>query len=53
MSWQCAEGPYGRYPGEDGYEEDLTRHTVEQMWKRNYGEEYDEVCNRTPSCMRT
>jgi len=31
MSWQCAEGPYGRYPGEDGYEEDLTRHIVEQI----------------------
>ncbi len=31
MSWQCTEGPYGRYPGEDGYEEDLTRHTVEQI----------------------
>jgi hypothetical protein len=31
MSWQCTEGPYGRYPGEDGYEEDLTRYTVEQI----------------------
>ena len=31
MSWQSTEGPYGRYPGEDGYEEDLTRYTVEQV----------------------
>ncbi len=31
MSWQCGEGPYGRYPGEDGYDDDLTRYTVEQI----------------------
>tara|TARA_Y100000389_G_scaffold164525_1_gene168281 strand:+ start:390 stop:926 length:537 start_codon:yes stop_codon:yes gene_type:complete len=31
MSWQCAEGPYGRYPGEEGYEEDLERDTIERI----------------------
>jgi hypothetical protein len=31
MSWRCTEGPYGRYPGEDGYDDDLTRYAVEQI----------------------
>ena len=31
MSWQCTEGPYGRYPGEDGYEEDLERYAYERV----------------------
>ena len=31
MSWQCTEGPYGKYPGECGYEEDLERFETEGM----------------------
>lgn len=33
-SWQCTEGPYGRYPGEDGYEGDLDRHEHESFRKK-------------------
>jgi len=42
MSWQCTEGPYGRYPGEDGYEEDLTRHTVERVERNSKSSGYVE-----------
>lgn len=31
MSWQCTMGPYGRYPGEDGYEDDLERYEIDTI----------------------
>lgn len=42
MSWECTEGPYGKYPGEDGYEEDLERYDLHQFEIELNRHDYDE-----------
>ena len=40
MSWKYGEGPYGKYPNEKGYEEDLERYYMVQF-ERQMNDEYE------------
>ena len=42
MSWKYGEGPYGKYPNEKGYEEDLERYDIVQF-ESQMNDEYESI----------
>tara|TARA_A100001015_G_scaffold291641_1_gene366052 strand:+ start:1489 stop:2025 length:537 start_codon:yes stop_codon:yes gene_type:complete len=42
MSWECSEGPGGKYPGESGYEEDLEEYELRQFENELSRHKYDD-----------
>ena len=42
MSWECTEGPGGKYPGENGYEEDLEEYELRQFENELNRHKYDD-----------
>ena len=43
MSWECTEGPYGKYPNEDGYKEDLHKYEINQFGNKLYDKYNDDI----------